>query len=134
LQNTVSGNGGAVFGYLNNVSGQTAFAAGTFNSASGQYSFASGQSTKAQGIGSFTSGYYTSASGDYQTVAGTFNELNTSPNAFIVGGGTSLGSGLKTLVFASGSQFQLSGSFAPQYRNITNVNTCISNFIRRRDY
>jgi hypothetical protein len=123
LQNIVSGNGSAVFGYGNFVSGQSALAIGYTNFATGQYSFASGWGTKAQGFSSFTSGLRTSASGDYQTVVGAFNELNTSPNAFIVGGGTSLGSVLKTLVFASGSQFQLSGSFAPQYRNITNVNT-----------
>jgi hypothetical protein len=92
---------------------------------------------KLKDLGSFTSGYYTSASGDYQTVAGTFNELNTSPNAFIVGGGTSLGSGLKTLVFASGSQFQLSGSFAPQYRNIGSVEVATVSsgiLLTNRDY
>jgi hypothetical protein len=121
LQNIVSGNGSAVFGYGNFVSGQSALAIGYTNFATGQYSFASGYGTKAQGYSSFTSGLRTSASGDYQTVVGAFNELNTSPYAFIVGGGTSLGSGLKTLVFASGSQFQLSGSFAPQYRNIGSV-------------
>jgi hypothetical protein len=121
LQNIVSGNGSAVFGYGNFVSGQSALAIGYTNFATGQYSFASGWGTKAQGFSSFTSGLRTSASGDYQTVVGAFNELNTSPNAFIVGGGTSLGSVLKTLVFASGSQFQLSGSFAPQYRNIGNI-------------
>jgi hypothetical protein len=121
LQNTVSGNGSAAFGYLNNVNGQNAFSVGTSNSASGQYSFASGLSTKSQGIGSFTAGYFTSASGDYQTVVGISNEFSSSPYAFIVGGGDVLSR--KTLLFASGSQFQLSGSFAPQYRNITNVNT-----------
>jgi hypothetical protein len=123
LQNIVSGNSSAAFGYLNNVSGQSAFSLGNFNSASGQYSFASGYRTKAQGFASFTSGYFTSASGDYQIVVGAFNETsNTSSYAFIVGGGT--GTALitqKNLIFASGSQFQLSGSFAPQYRSIGNI-------------
>ena len=123
IQNIVSGNGSATFGYGNFVSGQSALAIGYTNFATGQYSFASGWGTKAQGFSSFTSGLRTSASGDYQTVVGAFNELNTSPNAFIVGGGTSLGSVLKTLVFASGSQFQLSGSFAPQYRNVGSIQT-----------
>ena len=138
IQNTVSGNGSTTFGYLNNVSGQGAFSIGNNNSASGQYSFVSGQLTTAQGVGSFTSGYYTSASGDYQTVVGTFNELNTSPNAFIVGGGTgTTPSTRKNLVFASGSQFQLSGSFAPQYRNLGNVGVVISSpglSVTNRDY
>jgi hypothetical protein len=137
LQNIVSGNASAAFGYLNNVSGQSAFSIGSNNSASGQYSFSSGQLTKAQGIGSFTTGFRTSASGDYQTVVGTFNELNTSPNAFIIGGGTSLGVGAKTLVFASGSQFQLSGSFAPQYRNLGNISVAVASSglsVTNRDY
>jgi hypothetical protein len=137
LQNIVSGNASAAFGYLNNVSGQSAFSIGSNNSASGQYSFSSGQLTKAQGIGSFTTGFRTSASGDYQTVVGTFNELNTSPNAFIIGGGTSLGVGAKTLVFASGSQFQLSGSFAPQYRSIGNIQVASGSSgvsVTNRDY
>jgi hypothetical protein len=121
MQNNTTAIGAAAFGYLNNVNGQNAFSVGTSNSASGQYSFASGLSTKSQGIGSFTAGYFTSASGDYQTVVGISNEFSSSPYAFIVGGGDVLSR--KTLLFASGSQFQLSGSFAPQYRNITNVNT-----------
>jgi hypothetical protein len=121
LQNMVSGNGAAAFGYLNHVDGQMAFSIGNSNSASGQYSFASGLNTKAQGVASFTAGYFTSASGDYQTVVGILNEFSTSPYAFIVGGGT--GASKKTLLFASGSQFQLSGSFAPQYRNVGSINT-----------
>jgi hypothetical protein len=108
------------------------------NSASGQYSFAGGANTKSQGLASFTSGRYTSASGDYQTVAGAFNELTTSPYAFIVGGGTGITPALrKTLVFASGSQFQLSGSFAPQYRNLGNVGVAIASpglSVTNRDY
>jgi len=119
IQNTVSGNGSATFGYLNHVDGQMSFSLGNFNSASGQYSFASGLNTKSQGIGSFTAGYFTSASGDYQNVVGASNEFSLSPYAFIVGGGN--GVSRKTLLFASGSQFQLSGSFAPQYRNIGNI-------------
>jgi hypothetical protein len=121
MQNIVSGNGSAAFGYLNHVDGQNAFSVGTFNSASGQYSFASGLNTKSQGAGSFTAGYFTSASGDYQNVVGTSNEFSLSPYAFIVGGGT--GISRKTLLFASGSQFQLSGSFAPQYRNVGSIQT-----------
>ena len=121
MQNTVSGNGSAVFGYVNNVNGQNAFSVGTSNSASGQYSFASGEQTKAQGAGSFTAGYSTSASGNFQTAVGTFNEFSTSPYAFIIGGGTL--ASRKTLLFASGSEFQLSGSFAPQYRNVGSIQT-----------
>jgi len=119
MQNNATAIGAAAFGYLNNVNGQNAFSVGTSNSASGQYSFASGLSTKSQGIGSFTAGYFTSASGDYQTVVGISNEFSLSPYAFIVGGGDVLSR--KTLLFASGSQFQLSGSFAPQYRNIGSI-------------
>ena len=125
MSNVASGIGAAVFGLNNNAGGLNAFSIGTFNSASGQYSFSAGGNSRSQGVGSFTSGWFASASGDYQTVVGTNNETsNTSPYAFIVGGGIgSASSSRKTLVFASGSQFQLSGSFAPQYRNITNVQT-----------
>jgi hypothetical protein len=119
MQNKATAAGAAAFGLAKVSSGPNTFVIGNLNSASGQYSFASGLSTQAQGVASFTSGYLTSASGDYQTVAGYFNEFSTSPTAFIIGGGTS--TGRKTLLFASGSQFQLSGSFAPQYRNIGSI-------------
>ena len=121
MQNYATAIGSAAFGLQNNSSGQNAFVIGNLNSASGQYSFASGISTIAQGAASFTSGYATTANGNYQTVVGALNGLSTSPYAFIIGGGT--GSSRINLLFASGSQFQLSGSFAPQYRNITNVST-----------
>lgn len=116
--NDANGLNSVAFGY-NTYAGNSALSAGIQTSASGQYSVAYGQSTVAAGQASFTAGNSTTANGDYQTVIGFKNETSTSPNAFIVGGGTLAAN--KTLVFASGSQFQLSGSFAPQYRNIGNI-------------
>jgi hypothetical protein len=116
--NNAAGANSVAFGY-NTYAGNSSLSAGLQTSASGQYSVAYGQQTTAAGQASFTAGNSTTANGDYQTVVGFKNETSTSPNAFIVGGGTL--SANKTLVFASGSQFQLSGSFAPQYRNIGNI-------------
>jgi hypothetical protein len=118
--NNANGANSVAFGY-NTYSGNSSLSAGILTSASGQYSVAYGQQTIAAGQASFTAGNSTTANGNYQTAVGYLNELDSSPYAFIVGGGT--GATRKTLIFASGSQFQLSGSFAPQYRNITNVNT-----------
>jgi len=132
--NNAAGANSVAFGFTT-YAGNSALSAGILTSASGQYSVAYGQQTIASGQASFTAGNSTTANGNYQTVIGFKNETSTSPNAFIVGGGTSLAN--KTLVFASGSQFQLSGSFAPQYRNIGNIQvTPVSSgvAVTRRDY
>jgi len=132
--NDANGANSVAFGF-NTYAGASALSAGRLTSASGQYSVAYGQSTKATGQASFVAGANTETSGDYQSAFGYLNELDTSLYAFIVGGGT--GAGRKTLVFASGSQFQLSGSFAPQYRNLGNISVNIASSglsVTNRDY
>jgi hypothetical protein len=65
---------------------------------SGYFSHAEGQST-------------TAASGNYQHVQGQFNISSSDQSAFIIGNGTS--NNLRSnLVFASGSQFQITGSLS----------------------
>jgi hypothetical protein len=134
FSNNAGGSNSTAFGFTT-YAGPSALSAGIQTSASGQYSAAYGQQTIAAGQASFTAGQSTTANGNYQTAVGFFNELDSSPNAFIVGGGTS--AGRKTLVFASGSQFQLSGSFAPQYRNLGNIGVAIASSglsVTNRDY
>ncbi len=73
---------------------------------------ASGQYSHAEGLG-------TVASGSYQHVQGQYNLSSSAQSAFIIGNGTS-NSDRKNLVFASGSDFQVTGSL-----KITGSNTTI---------
>jgi hypothetical protein len=72
-------------------------------------SFAVGTGSYAVGTGSTTFGRFVQANGNYQTVVGAFNQVNNNANAFIIGNGTSTGS-RSNLLFASGSQIQITGS------------------------
>ena len=84
-------------------------AEGNSTTASGHSSHAEGQETQAIGYASHAEGYNTVASGSYQHVQGQFNLSSSAQSAFIVGNGTSDAS-RSNLVFASGSQFQVTGS------------------------
>ena len=75
----------------------------------GQYSHAEGSNTIPIGAGSHTEGYNTVALGDYQHVQGQYNISSSAQSAFIVGNGTSLTS-RRNLIFASGSEVQITGS------------------------
>jgi hypothetical protein len=79
------------------------------NIASGDGSHAEGYGTQALGTGSHAEGYFTVASGDYQHVQGQYNITSSAQSAFIIGNGASTGT-RSNLVFASGSQFQITGS------------------------
>jgi hypothetical protein len=86
------------------------FAQGASNtSATGLNSHAQGDSTVASATGSHAEGLGTVASGSYQHVQGQYNLSSSVESAFIIGNGTS-NTSRSNLVFASGSQFQVTGS------------------------
>jgi hypothetical protein len=89
--------------------GAYSHAEGYITTASADYSHAEGSATKALGAYSHAEGYYTIASGDYQHVQGQFNISSSAPAAFIHGNGTST-SNRSNLIFASGSEVQITGS------------------------
>jgi hypothetical protein len=72
-------------------------------------SLSQGNSNVATGTFSHAEGWETVALGTYQHVQGQFNISSSAQSAFIIGNGTSSGS-RSNLVFASGSQFQVTGS------------------------
>jgi hypothetical protein len=84
-------------------------AEGTQTIASGLASHAEGAGTRALSLASHAEGFNTVASGSYQHVQGQFNVSSSARSAFIIGNGTSTGN-RSNLVFASGSQFQITGS------------------------
>ena len=90
--------------------GNSAHSEGNYTTASGNYSHAEGFSTVASGDYSHAEGNSTVASGLYQSVVGQYNISSSAPSAFILGNGTANGS-RSNLVFASGSQVQITGSF-----------------------
>ena len=111
--------------------GDTTTATGTYShaeglstQATGDYSHAEGAFTRATGYGSHTEGTYTTASGQYshaegfntvasglyQHVQGQYNQSSSAQSAFIVGNGTGTGASRSNLIFASGSQVQVTGS------------------------
>jgi hypothetical protein len=89
--------------------GTGAHAEGASTTATGPYSHAEGSNTQAIGAYSHAEGLGTRSSGSYQHVQGQFNLSSSAQSAFIVGNGTSDAS-RSNLVFASGSQFQVTGS------------------------
>ena len=72
-------------------------------------SFGVGTGSFALGTGSVTLGRFLSALGNHQTVVGAFNQTSSANFAFIIGNGASTGS-RSNLLFASGSQIQVTGS------------------------
>lgn len=118
-----AGLGSHAEGFNTSASGQYSHAEGNFNLAIGNYSHAEGLSNQAWGNGSHAEGNGTRAfanfshaegnntvaSGSYQHVQGSYNISSSAESAFIIGNGTS-NSTRSNLVFASASQFQITGS------------------------
>jgi hypothetical protein len=77
--------------------------------ASGKYSHAEGNGTEAVGYSSHAEGRLTIAIGDYQHVQGKYNIISSAEGAFIIGNGTA-DNARSNLIFASGSQVQITGS------------------------
>jgi hypothetical protein len=123
------GTGSIASGIASHAEGHTTLASGSYSHAegyntisSGSYAHAEGDSTQAIGIASHAEGtgslalgdashaegFYTIASGDYQHVQGQFNISSSDVGAFIIGNGDIYNR--SNLVFASGSQFQVTGS------------------------
>jgi hypothetical protein len=123
------GFGSWAIGDYSHAEGNYTTASGNSSHAEGFATFAwdgahsEGENTRASGIYSHTEGYYTTASGNYShaeglgTIAsgsyshaqGAYNIAIPSPSSFIIGNGAS-NSSRSNLVFASGSQFQITGS------------------------
>ena len=91
------------------ASGDYSHAEGSQTLASGDYSHAEGRQTTASGDYSHAEGRETVALGDYQHVQGQFNISSSNQGAFIIGNGVD-DSNRSNLVYASGSQFQVTGS------------------------
>jgi hypothetical protein len=106
---TARGNVSHAEGILTQAAAAASHAEGFGTVASGSYSHAEGQSTTSIGIGSHAEGLSTVASGPYQHVQGQFNISSSAQSAFIVGNGVA-DNARSNLVFASGSQFQVTGS------------------------
>jgi hypothetical protein len=96
-------------GYNTKSSGSYSHAEGAGTLATGEASHAEGLATVASGDYSHAEGLATVASGSYQHVQGRFNQSSSAQSAFIVGNGTS-NSSRSNLIFASGSQVQITGS------------------------
>ena len=98
-------------GLGSNVTATGAFshAEGYYTIASGAFSHAEGFESQAKGVGSHAEGLGTITSGSYQHAQGQYNIPSLAQSAFIVGNGTSDGS-RSNLLFASGSQVQITGS------------------------
>jgi hypothetical protein len=91
------------------ASGDYSHAEGSSTLASGSYSHAEGGYTIASGDYSHAEGYGSIASGSYQHVQGQFNIPSLAQSAFIHGNGTA-DNARSNLIFASGSQVQVTGS------------------------
>ena len=96
-------------GLASQATGEGSHAEGQLAQATGTGSHAEGYGTIAQGNWSHAEGFGTYTQGNYQTAVGSYNVLSSSPSAFIIGNGTGSLS-RSNLLFASGSQVQISGS------------------------
>ena len=96
------GSGAQALGYSSHAEGFNTFA-------SGSWSHAEGYATTATGENSHAEGFVTVALGKYQHVQGQYNISSSAQSAFIVGNGTADAS-RSNLIFASGSQVQITGS------------------------
>jgi hypothetical protein len=116
-----SGQASHAEGATTNAIGDYSHAEGYYAVAHGYSSHAEGNATYAGGNASHAAGNYTSASGDYQSVIGSWNKPSTNPSAFIIGNGTGPGDE-SNLLYASGSNVQITGSFiASQSNNLLNT-------------
>jgi len=107
---TATGQNSHAEGYLTTATGYASHAEGEGTLANGFASHAEGVSTFASGDYSHAEGLATVALGLYQHVQGQYNLSSSAQSAFIVGNGTGLGALRSNLIFASGSQVQITGS------------------------
>ena len=105
----LGGYGSHAEGTSTNAIGPYSHAEGSTTTALGGFSHTEGRNTQAIGKFSHTEGLITVALGDYQHVQGQYNITSSAQSAFIVGNGTS-NSNRSNLIFASGSQVQITGS------------------------
>ena len=106
---TASGQGSHAEGVGNISTGFWSHAEGAYTTASGNYSHAEGYNTITIGSSSHAAGNQTVALGDYQSVIGQFNISSSAQAAFIIGNGTGAGA-RSNLLYASGSEVQITGS------------------------
>ena len=106
---TANGDYSHAEGFSSIAIGPGSHAEGYYTTAFGTGSHAEGYNTTASGDYSHAEGFNTVTSGAYQHVQGQYNQLSSAQSAFIVGNGTSNGS-RSNLIFASGSQVQVTGS------------------------
>lgn len=106
---TASGSYAHAEGYGTAAIGQNSHTEGRSAVAYGDASHAEGFETTTYGTAAHAEGYKTVASGSYQLTIGQFNISSSAQSAFIIGNGTADGS-RNNLVFASGSEFQVTGS------------------------
>ena len=107
-------------GVLTLASGPAAHAEGSNTQATAQAAHAEGSNTQATAQASHAEGFWTIASGSYQHVQGQYNMSSSAQSAFIIGNGTS-GANRSNLVFASGSQFQITGSLTSTATTLLNT-------------
>jgi hypothetical protein len=105
-------------GEYSHAEGTSTIASGSYSHAEGGGSYAIGQSSHAEGYLTITKGDYSHAegfntvtSGSYQHVQGQYNISSSAQSAFIIGNGTS-DAARSNLIFASGSQVQITGSLS----------------------
>ena len=117
LASHAEGSGSAAVGFYSHAEGYLSYAKGDASHAEGEStttiglaSHAEGRYTTASGDYSHAEGYYTVAQGAYQHVQGAYNLSSSAQSAFIVGNGTGVGALRSNLIFASGSQVQITGS------------------------
>jgi hypothetical protein len=96
------GIGTTAYGFGSHAEGHTTIASGSSSHAEGSRTLTLGQFSHAEG-------YHTVALGDYQHVQGTYNISSSNAGAFIHGNGTS-DANRSNLIYASGSQVQITGS------------------------
>lgn len=101
------------------ASGDASHAEGASTLASGNNSHAEGYLTTASANFSHAAGFNTVASGQYQSVIGQYNISSSAQSAFIVGNGTGTGASRSNLLFASGTNVQITGSLLLTSSNVT---------------
>jgi hypothetical protein len=97
-------------GFNTSATGNYSHAEGEGGNTIGDYSHVEGYGTATIGNYSHAAGNQTVALGTYQSVIGQFNISSSAQSAFIIGNGTGTGASRSNLLFASGSQVQVTGS------------------------
>jgi hypothetical protein len=98
-------------GWSTTAVGQGSHSEGISTVAIGTYSHAEGDNTTAKGTRSHAEGWYTIAGGAWSHAQGVYNLESSNDFSFIIGNGTD-GSNRSNLLYASGSQVQVTGSLA----------------------